>query len=78
MTDPTHRHGYDPDDLMAWRQAQDDDDVGNLLYRAWAVIANVGDITNPPDTCSPGWSEAAIRWRDDFHRWLDKNTQAVQ
>lgn len=22
MTDPTHRHGYDPADLMAWRLAQ--------------------------------------------------------
>jgi hypothetical protein len=40
----------------------------NLLEMAWGVIANAGW-----DDCAktPGWQEAAVRWRDDYHRWLD-------
>ena len=40
---------------------------GDLLAAAWGIIANAGW-----DDCakSPGWQEAAVRWRDDYHAWL--------
>ena len=40
----------------------------DLLDAAWGVIANAGW-----DDCAKttGWQEAAVRWRDDYHRWLD-------
>jgi hypothetical protein len=40
----------------------------DLLESAWGVIANAGW-----DDCAKttGWQEAAERWRDDYHRWLD-------
>jgi len=39
-----------------------------LLESAWGVIANAGW-----DDCAktPGWQEAAVRWRDDYFRWVD-------
>ena len=39
-----------------------------LLESAWGVIANAGwdDFAK-----TAGWQEAAERWRDDYHRWLD-------
>jgi hypothetical protein len=45
-----------------------------LLETAWGLIANAGWDTGTgqadlPKT--PGWLEAALRWRDDYHRWLD-------
>jgi hypothetical protein len=43
-----------------------------MLEDAWGLIANVGDIMNPPDSCTPGWSEAAVRWRDKYHEILSK------
>ena len=53
-------------------QAQDGASPGephmDLLEAAWGVIANAGW-----DDCAKttGWQEAAERWRDDYHRWLD-------
>ena len=40
----------------------------DLLESAWGVIANAGW-----DDCAktPGWQEAAERWRDGYRRWLD-------
>lgn len=43
-----------------------------MLEAAWGIIANVGSIENPPDTVTPGWSEAAVRWRDEYHELLSK------
>ena len=40
----------------------------NLLDTAWGVIANAGWDGMAK---TPGWQEAAVRWRDDYHRWLD-------
>ena len=39
-----------------------------LLESAWGVIANAGWND---DAKSPGWQEAAERWRDDYFRWVD-------
>lgn len=54
-------------------QFSDEDEVAaephmNLLETAWGVIANAGW-----DDCAktPGWQEAAERWRDGYRRWLD-------
>lgn len=48
-----------------------------MLEAAWGLIANVGRIENPPDSCSPGWSEAAIRWRDQYLDLLTKVSGAA-
>jgi hypothetical protein len=41
---------------------------------AWGVIANAGgwapELPNP----TPGWLEAAQRWRDQYHEMLSKQT----
>ena len=43
----------------------------NMLEAAWGIIANVDwrATTNPPD-----WREAAIRWRDEYHKLLQEET----
>jgi hypothetical protein len=40
-----------------------------LVHWAWSVIANVseGDWDKQP----PEWRDAAITWRDAYHRYLD-------
>lgn len=44
-----------------------------LIESAWGLIANAGwdagsgDVGQPK---SPGWHEAALRWREDYHRML--------
>jgi hypothetical protein len=44
-----------------------------MLEAAWGLIANAGwnagtgDVTGAK---SPGWHEAAMRWRDNYHAWL--------
>ena len=40
----------------------------DLLYEAWAVIANAG--WDGADK-SEGWQEAAVRWRDKWHAYLE-------
>ena len=59
----------EPDEIR-----QDTEPDAGLLGRAWGVIANAGW-----DDCakSPGWQEAAVRWRDDYHRWLDLHLSAA-
>jgi hypothetical protein len=42
----------------------------HLLETAWGVIANAGMYGQPK---TRGWQEAAVRWRDDYHRWLDQH-----
>lgn len=39
-----------------------------LLQEAWSVIANAGwdDLEK-----TEGWWEAAVRWRDKWHAYLD-------
>jgi len=39
----------------------------DLLETAWGIIANAGWDGHDK---TPGWQEAAVRWRDDYHRWL--------
>lgn len=43
--------------------------VGDLLIHAWGVIVNAGggDWTQETEE----WREAALRWRDLFHAYLD-------
>jgi hypothetical protein len=43
----------------------------DLLYAAWCVIANVGLHRGGWETQHPEWQEAAKRWRDQWHRYLD-------
>ena len=49
------------------------DDVDDLLDRAWNLIANAGwdAATGAVDgEKAPGWHDAAIAWRDGYHRLL--------
>lgn len=49
------------------------DEAPNLLELAWGLIANAGwDAGTGQDDLakSPGWHEAATRWRDRYHAWL--------
>jgi hypothetical protein len=39
-----------------------------LLQQAWGVIANAGWDGSAR---TPGWQEAAVRWRDEYHSYLD-------
>jgi hypothetical protein len=50
-------------------------DLDELLNVAWSIIANAGwdastEEINLPK--SPGWHEAAIRWRDDYFAYLSR------
>lgn len=38
----------------------------DLIIYAWTIIAN--GITHDAD---PRWVEAAFKWRDQFHKWLE-------
>ena len=44
--------------------------LDDLVYDAWAVIANVGHKQGGWEAQDPEWVEAAIRWRDRFHESL--------
>jgi hypothetical protein len=41
-----------------------EDATEDLLHRAWGIIANAGMNGDPR---SPGWDEAAVRFRDEYH-----------
>jgi hypothetical protein len=61
--------GASPDD-----EPTPDEPHIELLEAAWGIIANAGwdAFSGRVDLAkSPGWHEAAVRWRDDYHRWLD-------
>lgn len=47
-----------------------------LLYLAWGVIANAG--FTPDQEKTEGWHEAAERWRDDYHAYLDANQETTE
>ena len=51
-----------------------DTERDDLLYEAWAVIANAG--WDGADK-SEGWQDAAVRWRDKWHAYLDETTAAL-
>ncbi len=54
----------------AWRRNQQSK---KLLYAAWNLIANAGwsAATGQVDLeKSPGWHNAAVRWRDEWHSTL--------
>lgn len=42
----------------------------DLLYAAWTVIANAGN-GNWQDNETVEWVEAAQRWRDSYHAYLE-------
>lgn len=46
------------------------DELWDLLEAAWGVIANAGGWPNTAEP-SPGWLDAAIRWRERYHAGLD-------
>ena len=61
--------------------AQRDDDealtgIDPLLESAWGVIANAGGWDDP-NVASPGWREAAERWRDEYHARLSARGRAI-
>jgi len=45
-------------------QPKRDPAIEHLLHQAWGVIANAGW---DGDDKTPGWQEAAVRWRDAYH-----------
>jgi hypothetical protein len=56
--------------IITWLTADSDESApDDLLYEAWAIIANVseGDWTQQSDE----WLTAATRWRDRWHAHLD-------
>lgn len=61
------------DDAVARAEAAEAD-AADLLYEAWAVIANASDWLADPK-CEGEWVQAAIRWRDKFHAAVAQRTQ---
>lgn len=43
--------------------------IDPLLESAWGVIANAGGWDDA-HAATPGWREAAERWRDEYHARL--------
>jgi hypothetical protein len=57
----------------ARRQAYPAPDRDDLLEAAWGLICNASNRTidqGGPVDASPGWQEAAVRWRDGYHQYL--------
>lgn len=48
------------------------DDVGELLYLAWTIIANAGVHQGGWEGLHPEWVQAAIRWRNAYHDTLPR------
>lgn len=46
-----------------------DEEVDDLIYTAWTIIANAGE--GDWDREDHRWKEAALRWRTRFHAYLD-------
>ena len=49
------------------------DSESELLDVAWGIIANAGWDAHSGETTldkTPGWHDAAIRWRDDYFAYL--------
>lgn len=47
----------------------------DMLEAAWGIIANAGGWDDDL-SATPGWREAAERWRDRYHEWLDEHVHA--
>jgi hypothetical protein len=52
-------------------RSQPDQGVDGLLYEAWGVIANAPGAWGDPSE----WRQAAERWRDRWHGYLDWATR---
>jgi hypothetical protein len=50
-------------------------DEQELIETAWGIIANAGWDGMEKTT---GWQDAAIRWREDYHRWLARTRTNAQ
>lgn len=48
-------------------------ELDGMLEVAWGIIANAGGWTDP-SVASPGWREAAERWRDQYHARLHERS----
>lgn len=65
--------------VVAWLNAQQRAQAGglpevdDLLGMAWTIIANCGvKVSAGWEDQDPEWVAAAEKWRDQYHRWLDK------
>lgn len=47
----------------------------DMVYWAWTIIANAGVHLGGWDSQHPDWVNAAIQWRDEYHklipRWIE-------
>lgn len=64
-------HDASSSERLNWfaRKAQRTELLG-LLEDAWGIIANAGPIEQDPPTATPGWSTAALRFREGYHDLL--------
>ncbi len=53
-----------------------EDEKGDLLDYAWAVIANVGHKIGGWEVQDPEWVEGAERWRDRFFAYVKDRAPA--
>jgi hypothetical protein len=53
---------------MGWTMTE-----AELLELAWGLICNTSNtpIEEAPVNATPGWSEAAVRFRDAYFAWMD-------
>ena len=65
----------DPDRPGWITDPTDPEFLPDLVEAAWGLIANAGwNLGHPgqgPGEPSPGWDDAAVAWRERYHRWLD-------
>ena len=47
------------------------DEVTDMLDTAWTIIANAGETNGGWAAQSQVWQDAAVRWRDRWHAWMD-------
>jgi len=61
---------------MTWPQTAEE-----LLEAAWGLIANAGWDAGSGDVAmakSPGWHEAALRWRDGYHQYTRERAGSME
>ena len=61
-------HEYEPDEPQDTPR-EPANEAEHLLEMAWGIIANAGE--GNWDREHPHWKDAATRWRDQYHRYLD-------
>ena len=49
----------------------EDKNLLDMLELAWGVIANAGG--GDWETQTDDWQEAAVRWRDRYHSFIEEN-----